>query len=91
MSKIHVKEKHSLGLETALKDAEKLAQMLADRFDAKYHWQQNTLVFHRAGVKGELDVTEDTLEVNVELSLLMRPFKSRVEREIKDYFEQELR
>jgi len=42
-------------------------------------------------VKGFLDVTEDTLEVYVELALLMRPFKSVVEREIHAYFEKELR
>ncbi|GAA3929611.1 polyhydroxyalkanoic acid system family protein [Litoribacillus peritrichatus] len=91
MSKIHVKRNHSLGIEKALEDAEKLALMLADRFDAKYEWQGNKLVFHRTGVKGFLDVTETTLEVKVELAMLMRPFKSVVEREIHNYFEKELR
>lgn len=91
MAKINVKKNHKLGLEQALKDAEQLALMLADRFDAKYEWKGNTLQFHRTGVKGFLDVTEDSLEVHVELSLLMRPFKSVVEREIHNYFEKELR
>jgi len=91
MSKIHVKKNHRLGLEQALKDAEQLALMLAERFDAKYEWNGNTLRFHRTGVKGFLAVTEDALEINVELSLLMRPFKSVVEREIHNYLEKELR
>lgn len=91
MSKIRVKKEHTLGLEQALKDAEQLALMLADRFDAKYQWNGNMLEFHRTGVKGFLDVTETTLEIYVELALLMRPFKSVVEREIHTYLEKELR
>lgn len=90
MAKINVKKSHKLGLEKALADAEQLALMLADRFDAKYQWKGHTLEFHRTGVKGILDVTEDTLEVTVELAMLMRPFKSVVEREINNYFEKEL-
>ena len=90
MSKIHLKRNHTLGIDKALEDAEQLALMLADRFDAKYEWQGQKLVFHRTGVKGYLDVTEDTLEVKVELALLMRPFKSVVEREINNYLEKEL-
>ncbi|GLQ33483.1 hypothetical protein GCM10007876_39630 [Litoribrevibacter albus] len=91
MAKISVKKDHNLGLEQALKDAEQLALMLADRFDAKYEWKGNKLVFHRTGVKGFLDVTETTLEIHVELALLMRPFKAVVEREIHNYLEKELR
>jgi putative polyhydroxyalkanoate system protein len=90
MSKIHVKKNHKLGLEQALKDAEQLAQMLSERFDAKYEWRDHTLRFHRTGVKGLLSVTENTLEINVELALLMRPFKAVVEREIHAYLEKEL-
>ena len=43
---------------------------------------EDEVLFTRSGVKGRLLASHDTLEITVELSLLLRGFKSTVESEI---------
>jgi putative polyhydroxyalkanoate system protein len=38
--------------------------------------------FKRSGVKGQLDLSSDDIHVHLELGLMLRPFKSRIEQEI---------
>jgi hypothetical protein len=43
---------------------------------------EDEVLFTRTGVKGRLLATHDTLEITVELSVLLRGFKTTVESEI---------
>lgn len=82
MSKIDIKRSHNLDHEHARRAAEALAQDLSSQFDVHYEWDGDVMRFRRSGVKGQLDVTPDTLHIRLELGLLLRPFKSRIEGEV---------
>ncbi|MGM0570818.1 MAG: polyhydroxyalkanoic acid system family protein [Pseudomonadota bacterium] len=38
--------------------------------------------FRRSGVKGHLDISPSELHVHLELGMMLRPFKGRIEEEI---------
>jgi len=83
MSKIHVSKKHKLGHKQARKTAEKLAEKLAEEYNAKYKWKGDDLEFTSTGVKGKLHLGEDEVAIDVTLGMMMRPFKSKIEKGLR--------
>jgi len=88
MSVIEVHRAHSLDHEHARQAAESLAQDLARQFDVHYQWEADVLRFKRSGVKGYLNFNPGEIHVHLELGLLLRPFKSRIEHEIHSQLDQ---
>ncbi|MDI9244331.1 polyhydroxyalkanoic acid system family protein [Marinobacter sp. CHS3-4] len=82
MSVIDIRRAHSLDKSHARDAAEALAKDLSEQFDVNYEWDGNLLRFKRSGVKGKLDISEQDLHIHLELGLMLRPFKSRIEQEI---------
>ena len=82
MSVIDIHRAHSLDKEHAREAAETLAKDLSKQFDVNYQWEGDLLKFKRSGVKGQLDISENDLHIRLELGLMLRPFKSRIEQEI---------
>jgi len=88
MSVIDVHRAHSMDKEHARDAAETLAKDLSKQFDVNYQWEGDVLRFKRSGVKGQLNITEDDLHIHLELGMLLRPFKSRIEQEIHSQLDQ---
>ncbi|SFR59843.1 putative polyhydroxyalkanoic acid system protein [Marinobacter daqiaonensis] len=82
MSTIDIHRTHSLDHDHAREAAETLAQDLSRKFDVDYEWDGDILRFRRSGVKGHLDITPSDLHVRLELGMMLRPFKGRIEDEI---------
>ena len=82
MSVIDVHRAHTLDKDHARDAAEALARDLSSQFDLNYQWEGDHLKFKRSGVKGHLNITGDDLHVHLELGLLLRPFKAKIENEI---------
>ncbi|MGO1693966.1 MAG: polyhydroxyalkanoic acid system family protein [Marinobacter sp.] len=91
MSVIDVHRAHTLDKDHAREAAEALAQDLSSQFDLNYQWEGDHLKFKRSGVKGQLNITDDDLHVHLELGLLLRPFKSKIESEIHNQLDQVLK
>ena len=88
MSVIDIHRAHSLDKEHAREAAETLAKDLSEQFDVNYQWEGDLLKFKRSGVKGQLDISENDLHIRLELGLMLRPFKSRIEQEIHSQLDQ---
>jgi len=88
MSVIDINRAHSLDKEHAREAAETLAKDLSKQFDVNYQWEGDLLKFKRSGVKGQLDISENDLHIRLELGLMLRPFKSRIEQEIHSQLDQ---
>ena len=91
MSVIDVHRAHTLDKVHAREAAEALARDLSIQFDLNYQWEGDHLKFKRSGVKGHLNITGDDLHVHLELGMLLRPFKSRIEQEIHSQLDQILK
>lgn len=82
MSVIDVHRAHTLDKDHAREAAESLARDLASQFDVDYQWEGDHLNFKRSGVKGYLNLGRDDLHVHLELGMLFRPFKAKIEQEV---------
>ena len=91
MSVIDVHRAHTLDKEHAREAAEALAKDLSNKFELNYQWEGDQLKFKRSGVKGHLKITNGDLNVHLELGMLLRPFKSRIEQEIHSQLDQILK
>ena len=87
MSAIDITRRHSLDHAEAVKAADSLAENLSQRYDVNYEWDGDVLRFKRSGVKGELTVNPEIIHVHLELGLMLRPFKGRIEQEIHDHLD----
>ncbi|MEH6562011.1 MAG: polyhydroxyalkanoic acid system family protein [Marinobacter sp.] len=91
MSAIDVHRAHTLDKDHAREAAEALARDLSSQFDLDYQWEGDHLKFKRSGAKGHLNITGDDLHVHLELGMLLRPFKSKIEQEIYRQLDQILK
>ena len=80
---ISIRRHHDLGLAKAKRLAQTLARRLQNEFGGTYTWQDNTLHFRRTGASGSATVTKDSVQIRVELGLLLSPLRARIEREIR--------
>jgi putative polyhydroxyalkanoate system protein len=85
---IDIKKNHNKSLEEAQQIADDLAQDLADKFSIEYGWDGDTLVFHRLGVQGEIDVDENVVHVRAKLGFLLKYLEPAVEKEIHRYLDE---
>ena len=88
MSVIDIHRDHSLDKAHAREAAETLAKDLSRQFDVNYEWDGDRLRFKRSGVKGKLEISEQELHVHLELGMLLRAFKPRIEQEIHRQLDQ---
>jgi len=88
MPTILVRRQHELGLAKAKQLARSIARRLKNDYGGSFGWKGNVLHFERTGASGSVAVTKDDVEVQVELGLLLRPLRSRIEREIVAFCDQ---
>jgi len=88
MATIVVRRQHDLGLAKAKRLAKSIAGRLREDYGGSFGWKGNVLHFKRRGASGSIAVTKDDLKVQVELGLLLRPLRSRIEREIIAFCDQ---
>jgi len=90
MPTIKISRKHHLPRAEARAHVEKLAGKLQQQLDASYHWDGDTLRFSRTGASGTIEVKPDSVEVEVKLSMVLSPFKGKVEKAVTEYLDKGL-
>lgn len=85
---IDIRKTHSMSLEGAQQVADQLAADLAEKFNIEYGWDEDTIVFERTGVHGEIDVDETCVHVRARLSFLLTYLQPAVEKEINRYLDE---
>lgn len=90
MSGISFRRPHGRSIAEARKLADELVGQLAREYDLAYHWEGDSLHFERKGLAGQLNVTARDIEIEAKLGLLLRPFKSRIEKEANDFLDTHL-
>lgn len=83
MARIHVERSHQLGKAAVREKAEQLAERLAREYDVRYQWRGDTLEFSRSGADGRIEVSDDRVNVEVKLGLLLSAMGGSVKREIE--------
>lgn len=82
MSVIMVTRSHTLEFDEVKAIAEEVVVNLAEEFGVKYHWENETLKFKGAGAKGKMLLSPSSVDLKMELSFLLTPFKTKIENSI---------
>ena len=82
MSRIEIRRNHTMDHEHALKVADDLAREMDTHYEMQWGWNGETLWIRRTGVKGEVSVKPTEIHVNLELGMMLRPFRGRIEAEV---------
>jgi putative polyhydroxyalkanoate system protein len=90
VSPIIVRRTHQLDAATARRMAEKIAGRMRREFGGTFDWNGDTLRFKRTGAAGHVDLAPQQVTVHVNLGLLLRPLRRRIEREIHAYLDEHL-
>ena len=88
MSHIVVQRSHRLSHAQARAAAEEMAAHLDEKFNLKYYWEEDSLLFRRTGVSGQLDLEESVVSLEVKLGLFLLPMKQHFENEINRYLDE---
>jgi putative polyhydroxyalkanoate system protein len=89
MSNIQIRREHALTLKAARAVVEKLAARLRKEFDFDCAWKQGVLYLERAGIRGQVEVTKDHVQLDAALGPLLGFLKPRIEKEIGAEFDRQ--
>ncbi|MBR7628835.1 MAG: polyhydroxyalkanoic acid system family protein [Aeromonas popoffii] len=93
LSTIKVNRQHPLGLAGVRLAAEAIAQDMSEEYELDCEWEdeeETRLMFRGAGVNGFLCLTDNSLQLEVRLGLMLLPVRSVLEQEILEYVDHRL-
>jgi putative polyhydroxyalkanoate system protein len=89
MSTILIRREHSLTPKAARAVVEKMAAQLKKQFDFESAWEQGVLYLERTGIRGQIEVTKDHVQLDATLGPLLGFLKPRIEKEVGAEFERQ--
>lgn len=91
MSKISLSQRHTKSDEEVRDMLNGLADKLSSRFDMKTRWRSDReLEVKRSGIEGVLQLLDGEVRVDIQLGMMMKPFKSRIRDELAKAMEEKL-
>jgi putative polyhydroxyalkanoate system protein len=95
MATIDIRRNHNLGLETAKKKAEILANGMKDKLGIEWRWDGDNIKFDAKsgmakGANGTVTCAAESIRVEIDLPFLLRPMKGTVESKVNDKLDQAL-
>ena len=90
MAKIYLTRTHQLDQQSVRDRVQELANKLETKLSAEYQWQKDRLVFKRSGANGFIKISNQELEIEVQLGMLLRPLKASIEKTIMEYLDEHL-
>lgn len=91
MSHIVVERQHSLGREAVRTMADELAEFLSNKYDIRYRWHDDVLVFKRVGAHGRVIVDPQRVRVELDLGFMLMAFERTIKQEIENTLDETLR
>ncbi len=88
MATISIVREHRLPVDEVRSHVEALAEKFARELDASCQWEGDVMRFKRSGASGSIGVKGQEVEVDVDLGMMLRPFKARIEQSINDYLDE---
>ncbi len=89
MSKIRLRREHVLTPKAARRKVERVAEVLAKRFDAECTWQGDVLSVDHPSVNGKVTVGKNDVVVEARLGFLASMFRDRIDEELVSILDKE--
>jgi putative polyhydroxyalkanoate system protein len=89
MATIDVTRAHSLSKESAKQKAEEFAKSMQERFELEWRWSGDSILFDAPrgaakGTKGEVNVNDGSVRVQIDLPFLLRVMKGTIETKVEE-------
>ena len=88
---IDIRRSHNLTQEHVRRLVDGLASELQSTLAMRYHWEGPELLFTRWGANGRIHVGTTDIRIEVNVGLMFRPLKNKIEGEIHTYLDTHLR
>ena len=82
MSRIHLRREHDLTNRAARQKVERVADVLAKRFDAACEWPGDVLSIAHPSVNGQVTVGQNDIVVEAQLGFMLAMFRDRIDEEL---------
>ena len=89
MSKIHLRREHDLTPKAARRKVERIADVLARKFDAECTWKGDVLSVDHPSVNGKVTVGKSDVVVEARLGFLVGMFSDRIDEELARILDEE--
>jgi putative polyhydroxyalkanoate system protein len=89
MPKVIVTKKHGLSVAEAQKKVDTFVDGIKKKYEINGAWSGDRYNFTRTGASGFVRVTEGKIAVEVDLSLMLSPLKSKVEDRVRQALDKE--
>ncbi|HUW52781.1 MAG TPA: polyhydroxyalkanoic acid system family protein [Rhodanobacter sp.] len=83
MPTIDIRRPHQLSIAAAHAVVDRVAARMQEKFGMDGQWHGDTLRFSRPGASGTIAIDSDTIQVNVQLGMMLTPLKGMIEQEIR--------
>jgi putative polyhydroxyalkanoate system protein len=83
MPRIDIRRPHQLSIAEARVVVDKVAARMREKFGMEGKWQGDSLEFSRSGANGTITVGENSIQVVVELGMMLSPLRGMIEQEIR--------
>ena len=89
MSQIHLRREHDLTPEAARKKVERVADVLAKRFEADCEWHGDVLKIKHPTVSGTVTLGKNDIVVAARLGLMLSMLRGRIDEELERVLDRE--
>ena len=89
MSQILLRREHDLTPEAARKKVERVADVLAKRFDANCEWHGDVLKIKHPTVSGTVTLGKNDVVVAAKLGFMLSMFRGRIDEELERVLDRE--
>ncbi len=87
MPVVKVKRQLNMTTEQVKNVADKIADKLQQEYGVQFAWSGDSAVISGSGLKGRCNVSEECIEIELNLGFLLTPFALRIEKAINNYFD----
>jgi putative polyhydroxyalkanoate system protein len=89
VSKILLRREHDLTPEAARRKVERVAEVLAKRFDANCEWHGDVLKIKHSTVSGTVTLGKNEIVVAARLGVMLSMFRGRIDEELERVLDRE--
>ena len=87
---MRIRREHSLGIEEARRRVDEIAADMGGRLNLSSEWRENDLQIKGSGVNGSISVSEDTIEIQVELGFALKIMEGSIRSAIEGTMDKHL-
>lgn len=83
-----IRRKHSLGIQEARRRVERVAIDIGSRFNLTHAWDGDNLGFRGHGVDGNIEVTDESIEIHIKLGFALMMLQGAIRQAIENSIDQ---